>query len=155
VSSRPVGITILSVLGFLNAAFYAALAVLSVVNHDALAALLRGISPGGAGPAAVHLSMGRFEPVYYCAMVLVTGLLAWGWWNLWNWTRIAALVLIGVNLVGVAVAPFIMARSGSEASNAAALVRLVASVAISALVGWYLLTAKVRAAFREAAAIHQ
>ena len=153
-SSRPVGITILSVLGLLNAVFYAVLAVLSIVNHDALAALLRAMSPGGAGPAAVHLSMGRFEPAYYCAMILVTGLLAWGWWKLWNWTRIAALVLIGINLAGVAVAPFIMPRAGSDASSLAPHLRVATSVAVSVLVGWYLLSAKVRAAFRKATAEH-
>ena len=145
-SSRPVGITIISVLLLLNVAFYVVLAVLSIVNHDALASLLWAISPGGAGPAAVHLSMGRFELVYYCAMILLTSALAMGFWKLWNWTRIVILVLIGINLIGVAAAPLVMARGGM--ASAAPLVRIVVSVLISLLVGWYLLSAKVRAAFR-------
>ena len=150
-SSRPVSITIISVLWFLDAAFYAVLAVLSIFNHDALAALLGAISPGGAGPAAVHLAMGRLEPVYYVAMTLITGALAWGFWNLWNWSRIVALVLIGVNLAGASIAPFIMAQSESSVLNAASLVRVAVSVLIGLLVGWYLLSAKVRAAFRKSA----
>ncbi|MGA8873212.1 MAG: hypothetical protein WB460_18850 [Candidatus Acidiferrales bacterium] len=139
--SRPVGITILSVLLLLNVAFYAVLAVLSIVNHDALAALLWAISPGGAGPAAVHLAMGRFELVYYGAMISCTGVLALGFWKLWNWTRIVILVLIGVNLLGAAVAPFIIVRS------LVPLLRVAVSVVISILIGWYLVSAKVRAAF--------
>jgi hypothetical protein len=145
-SSRPLGVTILSVLLFLNVAFYMVLGVLFIVNHDALVALLRTISPGGAGPAAVHLSMGKFEPIYYGAMILFTGALALGFWKLWNWARIAALVLIGINLLGAAVAPFMIVLS------VVPLVRVAVSVVISVLIGWYLLSAKVRAAFREAAA---
>lgn len=146
---RPLGITILSILLFLNSAFYVVLAVLSVVNHNALAALLWAISPGGAGPAAVHLSMGRtFEPVYYVAMILFTGVLGWGFWKLWNWTRMVSLVLIAVSLLGTAAAPFIMARGGSGAAGVAPLVRIIVSTLISLLIGWYLLSAKVRAAFR-------
>jgi len=152
-SSRPVGITILSVLLFLNVAFYAVLAVLSIVNHDALAALLRAMSPAGAGPAAVHLAMGRFELPYYGAMILFTGALAVGFWKLWDWTRIAILVLIGINLLGVAVAPFIVVRNGT--AGLAPLVRIASSVLISLLVGWYLMSGKVRAAFREAATNRQ
>jgi hypothetical protein len=146
---RPLGITILSVLLFLNSAFFAVLAALSVVNHSALAALLWAISPGGAGPAVVHLSMGRpFELVYYCAMTLFTGLLAWGFWKLWNWTRVVTLVLIAVSLLGTAFEPFMMARGGSGAAGVAPMVRIFISTLISLLIGWYLLSAKVRAAFR-------
>ena len=150
-SSRPVSITIVSVFWFLDAALYAVLAVLSIVNHDALAALLRAISPGGAGPAAMHLAMGRLEPAYYVAMTLITGALAWGFWKLWNWSRIVVLVLIGANLVAAGFAPFIAGRSESGASNVVPLVRVAVSVLISLLVGWYLLSAKVRAAFRSSA----
>ncbi len=154
-NSRPVGVTILSILWILNGAFYAALAVLSIVNYSALAALLRAISPGGAGPAAVHLAMGRFGPVYYCAMILFIGVLAWGFWKLWNWTRVVTLALIGVNLLAVAIAPFAMARSGSSAFNLVPVARIVASVLISLLIGWYLLSARVRAAFRPVATARQ
>jgi hypothetical protein len=140
--SRPVGITILSTLLSLNVAFYLVLAVLFVVNHDALVALLRAISPGGAGPAAVHLSMGRFEAFYYGAMILFTGALALGFWRVWNWARIAVLVLIGMNFIGAIIAPFVIVRS------VVPIARVASSVAISVLIAWYLLSAKVRVAFR-------
>jgi hypothetical protein len=150
-SSRPVGISVLAVLLFLNVAAYAALAVLSLVNSNALAAVLRGLSPGGAGPAAAHLSMGRFVAVYYSAMVLVTGALAWGFWKLWNWARMVALALIGASLIGAAVETFSLVRDGSGAASAVSLARVAASLLISALIGWYLCSAKVRAAFRPSA----
>jgi hypothetical protein len=150
-SSRPLGISVLAVLLFLNVTAYAALAVLSLVNRDALASVLQGLSPGSAGPAEVHLSMGRFATVYYAAMVLVTAALAWGFWKLWNWMRVVALALIGTSLTGAAAEAFGLVRSGSGAASTASLARVAASVLISALVGWYLCSAKVRAAFRPSA----
>lgn len=148
-SSRPVGIT--AVLLFLNVAASAALGVLSLVNKDALAAVLEGLSPGGAGLAAVHLSMGRFVTVYYGAMVLATGALAWGFWKLWNWTRMVALALIGASVIGAAAETFSLVRSGSGATSAVSLARVAASILIPVLIGWYLSSAKVRAAFRPSA----
>src|ERR1700680_1879488 len=128
--SRPVGITVLAVLTFLNVAAYAALAVLSLVNREALAAVLQGLSPGGAGPAAAHLSMGRFVTVYYAAMALITGALAWGFWKLWNWTRIVALTLICASLIGAAAETVSLVRSGNGAASAVFLARGVVSVLI-------------------------
>lgn len=145
-TARPVGITVLAVLLFLNMAAYAMLAVLSILDRNALAAFLQAISPGGAGPAAVHLSMGRLLPVYYTAFVSITGVLAMGFWRLWNWTRIMVLALIGLNFIG-AVAETLSAVRRSSADGVF-LARVAASVLISLLVGWYLLSAKVRAAFR-------
>ena len=150
-SSRPAGINVLAVLLFLNLAAYATLAVLSLVNRNALAAVLQGLSPRGAGPAAAHLSMGSFVAVYYAAMVLVTGALAWGFRKLWNWKRMVALALIGASLIGAAAETFSLVRSGNGAVSASSLARVAVSVLIAVLVGWYLLSAKVPAAFRPSA----
>jgi hypothetical protein len=150
-SSRPLGITILVILSFLNMAAYASLAVLSIVNRDALAEVLRAISPGGAGPAAVHLAMGKFLPVYYVALLLLVGALGLGFWKLWNWTRIVTLALIAVSLCGAAAQSLNIMQSGSSSAGAMFWVRIASSVLISVLFGWYLLTAKVRAAFSPSA----
>lgn len=148
-TARPRGITVFSVLLFVNMTAYAVLAVLSIVNRDALVAVLRALSPGGAGPASVHLSMGRLLPVYYAAFVLITGALAMGFWRLWNWTRIIVLALIAVSLIGGVVETVNAVRSGS--AGAVFLVRVTASVLISVLIAWYLLSTKVRTAFRSSA----
>ncbi len=148
--SRPIGVTFFAILLFGNAAFYAVLAVLSIVNHHALAALLSTISPGGAGPAIFHLSMGKFGPIYYLAMTFLTVAAGMGFWRLWEWTRISILVLIGINLVGAVFESIIAIRSGNGSLNAVPAARIVLSVLISLLVGWYLLSPKVRAAFRRA-----
>jgi hypothetical protein len=148
---RPLGITILAVLSFLNMALYAPLAVLSIVNRDALSAVLRAISPGGAGPAAVHLTMAKFLPGYDVAFLLLIGALGLGFWKLWNWTRIVALALMAVSLCGAAAQAFKFIQSGSTPAGAVFWVRIASSVLISVLIGWYLLTAKVRAAFSPSA----
>ena len=149
--SRPLGITILSVLAFLNMAVYGVFAVLSVVNRGALAAVLQAISPGGAGPAAVQLSMQKYLLVYYVVFLLITGAMGLGFWKLWNWTRIVSLLLIGVSLIGAIVGTFSTLRSGNVAVDSVYWVRIGVSVFISILIGWYLLSAKVRAAFRPSA----
>jgi hypothetical protein len=146
-SSRPLGITLLSILLLLNSAAYAALAILSVINMHALAAVLQALSPSGAGPADVHLAMGRFVTIYYAVLLLITGTLGMGFWKLWNWTRMVALAMIGVSLIAAAAETFSFLR-GSSAASAVFLVRVAVSVLISVLIGWYLLSGKVRAAFR-------
>jgi hypothetical protein len=149
-SSRPPGITLLSILLLLNSAAYAALAVLSIANMHALAALLQALSPSGAGPADAQLAMGRFVTIYYAALLLITGTLGMGFWKLWNWTRLIALAMIGVSLVAAAAETFSFFRGSSSAASAVFLVRVAVSVLIGVLIGWYLLSGKVRAAFRPA-----
>jgi hypothetical protein len=146
-SSRPLGITALALLLLLNSAAYAALAALSIINMHALAAVLQTLSPAGAGPEAAHLSMGRFVTIYYAALLLITGTLGMGFWKLWNWTRVAALAMIGMSLIAAAAETVSFFR-GSSAASAVFLVRVAVSVLISVLIGWYLLSGKVRAAFR-------
>ena len=147
-NSRPVGMTIISLLLFLNAVMYAVFAVLYVVDTDALAAVLKGMSPGGAGPAPLHLAMGRFLPVYYAAFMVFTAVLGLGAWKCWNWTRLVALALMGINLIVAVPMAFNVIRSGSAAG--------IARVAVSVLLGlvfvWYLRSTKVRAACRPSAA---
>ncbi len=149
--SRPLGITILSVLLFLNSAGYAVLCMLSIVNRRVLAAVLQGLSPGGAGPAAMQLSMGRSLTVYYIVLLAITGALAMGFWRLLNWARMVALALIGVSLIAAAIELFSLVRSPSGSASLVVVARVAVSVLISVLIGWYLVSAKVRAAFRPSA----
>jgi hypothetical protein len=145
--TRPLGVTILAVLAFLNMAVYIVFAVLSIVSMDRLAAILQALSPGGAGPAAMQMSMQRFLPVYYVVFMLITGALGLGFWKLWNWARIVSLLLIGVSLIAAVWETFSDVHGGNVAGGAVYWVRIGVSVLISVLIGWYLMSAKVRAAF--------
>jgi len=144
---RPWGVTVLAVLGFVNVAAYVALLALSIGSMPTLRTLLEAISPGGAGPAKMHLGMGKLLPVYYAAMAGVTTAFAWGFWRLWNWVRIVALLMIVISLIATVPAAVSVIRSG----EAGAIAALVARVGLSFLIGWYLVTAKVRDAFRKRA----
>ena len=142
--SRPVGITVLSLLLFLNAGFYALLAVLSVIRFGALTIVLTALSPGGVGPAAPHLAMGKFLPAYYGVSTLLTGALALGFWKLQNWSRLVSLALMGISLAFLPIEFLHASQSPSGAMIGSALVR----VGVTVLIGWYLLSTKVRQAFR-------
>ena len=141
---RPLGITIMAVLLFVNVATYAVLAALSLLNTQALTAILRVLSPGGSGPAGVHLGMGKFLPVYYVFSMVLVGWVAMGFWKLWNWSRILVLAMIGLSLVFLLGTEIAVASSGSAAAITLFLVRL----GLCLLVGWYLLSRNIRNAFR-------
>ena len=141
--TRPLGITILSLLSFLNVAVYATLATLSIVNPRALSALLRGLSPGGSGPADLHFRMGSFLPLFYILAGVAIGFVALGFWKLWNWARLAMLALIGLSLVGLVT----VEAKGIPSGGAAALGLFVLRLGLCLLIGWYLLSRKVHAAF--------
>jgi hypothetical protein len=146
--SRPWPISIFSLLLFFNAAFYAVLAALSLVNRPALAAVLQALSPGGAGPADVHLAMGKFLPFYYVTFTFVTVGIGMGFWRLWNWARVVVLGLIGLSLAMAVPEALNLIRSGGVGGTALFLLR----IGVGVLIGWYLLSSKVRSAFRSPAA---
>jgi hypothetical protein len=145
--SRPLGIAALSLLLFLNAAFYGFLAVLSLVDFGALTSVLRALSPGGVGPAEMHLALGKFLTVYYGVFALFTWTLAWGFWRLRNWTRLVALALMGLSLAFLPIELLRPTRSLNGVTIASALVR----VGVTVMLGYYLLSAKVREAFHRSA----
>ena len=142
--ARPVGITVLSLLLFLNAGFYGLLAVLSVTSVGALTTVLTALSPGGVGPAAPHLAMGKFLPGYYGASTILTGTLALSFWKLQNWGRLVSLALMGISLAFLPIEVLHADQNPNGAMIASALVR----VGVTVLIGWYLLSDKVRRAFR-------
>ena len=131
---RPVGITILAFLCCIGVAFYFVLSVLTVVDRTALGTVLKRISGGGTG-------------FYFGFMTLFTAALGRGFWQLKNWARLIALVLIGFSVI-VGGIEIIHAWPQSTASGiATAFFR----VAVSCLIFWYLCSPSVRAAFRPAA----
>lgn len=141
--TRPLGITILAVLGFLSVLFYGALTVLALMNPTQAGNLLQGMSGGGAGPAPLQ-NLGAILPAYFLITGLITAALCWGLWKLKNWARIICLVLIGVSVVGGAVGVSMAWSHATAAGTISALVRLL----IAILIFVYLCSARVRAAFR-------
>ena len=77
--SRPIGITILAVLGFLSVVFYGALTVLALMYPTQAGNLLQGMSGGGAGPAPLQ-NLGAILPFYFLVVGLITAALCWGLW---------------------------------------------------------------------------
>ena len=146
---RPVGITILAVLSFVNVATYAVLLVLALLSPDTLSAVLKGLSPGGAGPE-VQLRMGRLLPVYYGFGMVGTTVIGVGFWKLWNWTRVVVLVLLGASCVALLVEAVTLVRSGSVPGMALWVVRF----GLCAFFTWYLASASVRTAFGRGSVSH-
>jgi len=141
--ARPLGVTILAVLLFLNIASYVFLIVLSIRNPEQLRSLLESMMPGaGVGPGSL-MRLGAFVPVYFLGMAIVTGLVARALWRLKNWARITVMVFAGIS-AALGVAEFVRGLSGV---NALSMAGAVARIGLSLAVAWYLNSAKVRDAF--------
>ena len=141
--TRPVGITILAVLGFLSVLFYLVMTVIAFVNPPQATNLLQGMSGGGAGPSPLQ-NLGAILPVYFLVTGLLTAALSWGLWTLKNWARILCLVLIGFSVIGGAVG---IAAAWSHSTLPATITALV-RLAIAILIFIYLNSPRVRAAFQ-------
>jgi hypothetical protein len=102
-------------------------------------------------PCGISPNDGEVLACLLCGIFVAYRALGVGFWKLWNWTRIVALALMAVSLCGAAAQAFKFIQSGSTPAGAVFWVRIASSVLISVLIGWYLLTAKVRAAFSPSA----
>jgi hypothetical protein len=144
-SRRPLGITIGAILFAANAACYVGFAALAIFDRDGLRSVLRALSPSGMGPESAQIAMGRLLPLYYVLMSGLTIALAIGFWRLLNWSRIVVLALLGLSLLSLIgeVRPLIAGPTRS------AILLTLLRIGLIALVGWYLLRASVRDAFRQ------
>lgn len=142
--ARPLGITLLAWLFFVNSAFYALLAALMVVRPTALATILHALSPGGTGPETTHTAMGAWLPIYYVTGAGLCATVAAGLWRLRNWARLVVLALTVLAAITIPMAVIALMRS----PNAGAAVLTLLRICLSAALIWYLLGATVRAAFR-------
>ena len=121
--------------------------MLSLVRLETVTALLNAASPQGAGPALL-LKMGRVITFYFCLMTAVTGALGCGMWRLKNWARIVIIALAALTLAGIVVE---FSKTMTDLQPSTLVVTLVRA-AVGVLVLWYLLRARVKAAFKPAAA---
>ena len=141
---RPLGITIVAVLSWIGVVQYSVLAALAVFDRATLDGLLRALSPSGAGPEALHNAMGGWLPVYYLAMTGFSGIMALGFWRLWNWVRLVMLAMIAISMVlMLGELPGLLAAPTTKALGLTAL-----RIGLSALWGWYMMRRSVREAFR-------
>src|SRR5271169_5769812 len=144
-SRWPLGITIGATLFAANAAYYVGFAALAILNRDGLRSVLRALSRSGMGAEAAPMAMGGLLALYYVLLAGLTVTLAIGFWKLWNWSRIVVLALLGLSLLSLIgeVRPLIAGPTTS------AIGLTVLRLGLIALVGWYLLRASVRDAFRQ------
>jgi len=146
--TRPIGITILAILLWLNTGLYLVLAGLAIVSRSSLLRLLHALSPSGAGPEPIHTAIGDLLPLYYGIMAGVTFAMAVGFWKLWNWARVMMVGIIVLSLVLMVgeVRPLV------DAPAAGAISLTLVRVALSVLWLWYLLRRPVHDAFHRLAA---
>jgi hypothetical protein len=146
--TRPVGVTIFAALMGLNTALFIVLAGLAIFSRDLLTGFLHALSPSGAGPEAMHTSMGGLLPLYYAAMAGVTATLAMGFWRLRNWARV---VMVGIMALSLALM-VTEVRPLLAAPTAGAISLTLVRVVLSVLWLWYLLRRPVGDAFHQSRA---
>ncbi len=142
--TRPLGVTILAILGLINVAVYIGMLVLTVALPDVLRSLLERLSPQGAGPKAL-LNLGPVLGIYFAVMAVIAGLFAYGMWTLRNWARWIVIIIAVISLAGVVVEVAAVASDLSLSTVGLSLVR----TGLSVLVLWYLFRPSVREAFRK------
>src|SRR5262245_17212534 len=149
-SRRPLGITVLALSFWVSVPWMALLGGLWLVDPAAHEAIIRGLSPGGSGPAGIHLGMGALLPFYYFGMTAGMAALAVGLWRLRNWARLVVLAMVGASLLGLLASAESLWRAADAGAWALFLVRVALSVAV---IG-YLVGRRVLNAFRQTAPRH-
>lgn len=140
---RPLGVTLLSILFFINAAAVAVVAALALRNPAWPARFMESIRPGSPGPALVRL-VGDGMPWVAAVAALMMLALAIGLWGMRSWGRIATLAMIGASLVAIILV--LVSLNGQLGRVWMGIMAL--RFAVLTLFGWYLLRPRIAAAFR-------
>jgi len=140
---RPLGVTVLSILFFINAAVAAVVAVLAFRDPAAPARIMEAVSAGSPGPAFIRTA-GAVVPWLVTVGAVLMLALAIGLWGLHPWGRIATLAVIALSLIGVVLLLVALNGQLSPVWMGIAALRFV----VLAFFGWYLLRPTVAAAFR-------
>jgi hypothetical protein len=131
--NRPTGVTVISILYFIGAGFFALLGLVFIVGGAAIAA---SMAERTGMPAALVAGAGVFIAVLFLVISAFHVFIGWGILRLKEWARIIAIVLAGLGALGGVFGLIRFSFMG--------LVRL----AISGWIIWYLLQPHVVAAFR-------
>ncbi len=128
--SRPTGITVLAVLGFISVAFYLAMTVIALIKPDAVASLLLSMSGGNGIGLTPAQSLFGILAAYFLISGLITAALSWGLWTLKNWARIVCIVLIGISVLGGAVQVSMSFSHASVVGTVFGIARLIVAILI-------------------------
>ena len=140
---RPVGVTILSILDFVGAAFCGLGGIGMIAGGGFMATMLSKQSQN-AGSAGLIAGMGAAFGVILIICAAVYFLLGWGLLKLKEWARIVTIVFAAIGAVFQ-----LFGLIGTLAHmNIGGFLFTVAVLAIQALIIWYLLTPEVKAAFQ-------
>ncbi|MDP9268227.1 MAG: hypothetical protein M3P27_07865 [Acidobacteriota bacterium] len=142
-SQRPLGVTLLSLLFFLNTAVGAVIAAFAFRDPASPARIMEAISAGSPGPA-LSRSVGNGMPWIAALGAAMTLALAIGLWRLRPWGRMATLAVIAASLIAVVLLLVTLQGQLSPVWMGIVALRFV----VLAFFGWYLLRPQVAAAFR-------
>jgi hypothetical protein len=145
--SRPVGITILAVLGFISVVFYLAMTVIALVKPEQIGALLMGMTGNNGLNVSPPQALGGILAAYCVVTALITAALSWGLWTLKNWARIVCMVLIAISVLGGAVQVSMSFSNASVVGTVFGIARIIVAI----LIFIYLNSPGVRSAFQPAA----
>ena len=145
--SRPIGVTILAILYFLGAGLLL-LAGLAVALGMGALGMSSSSGQAGAAGGAFLAGLGVGLAVVFFLIAAINGAMGWGLWKLKNWARIVIIALAALTLAGIVVE---FSKTMTDRQPSTLVVTLVRA-AVGVLVLWYLLRARVKAAFKPAAA---
>ena len=140
---RPLGVTLLSLFFFLNAAGVAVVAAFAFRDPAVPARIMEALSPGSPGPALIR-TVGNGMPWVAVLGALMMLALAVGLWRLRPWGRMATLAVIAASLVAAVLLLVTLQGQLSPVWMGIVALRFV----VLAFFGWYLLRPQVAAAFR-------
>ena len=143
IAKRPSGVSLISILYFINVVVYGFLFSLAITSPETLSSVLGGASPAGSGPDSL-LNLGPLLTIYLAVMSVLVGLLGYGMWTLRNWARWVTMIISAVSLVATIFAFVGLASNFTIPALSFTLFRL----GLSVLVLWYMWTPSVRAAFQ-------
>ena len=144
---RPTGVTIISILCFIGAAFCVLGGILMIAGGGFMASLMNQQGgQGSAGAAGILAGLGAAVGVGIIIVGGVYALVGMGLWKLKEWARITSIVLLGI---GIALQALGLLGSLSH-FNLFSVVWSLFWIAVDAFVIWYLLKPEVKAAFKGA-----
>jgi hypothetical protein len=143
--NRPTGVTVISILYFLGAAFCLLFGLLAFAGGGFLATIMNQQGQAGAsGMAGIMAGLGAALGVFFIIIGAVDGLVGWGLWKLKGWARIVALIF---SVLGACSQLFGLLRIFSNFNIFSLVVTLVV-LAVHAWIIMYLLKPEVKAAFQ-------
>lgn len=136
---RPVGVSILAVLGFIGAGLWVLIGLAMLVGASFVGAMFSQAQGAPAGSGGFMAMLGGAVSIVFFVFAAIAALLAWGLWTLKNWARIVVIVLQALGIL--------FSLAALLHLSLPVLVGLIIRVGIGGLIIWYLSKPDVAAAF--------